>query len=202
MKKETLNKAQEIQQRIEEMTRAKNSELAKIAEKKGEAQARKEKAEAKLKEATEQMDLEAYEEAKAEINKEKTAIDMYSGRYSQIAKQEYISEEESDSIIDSLLQYERELDTQFIDDIREPLEMLQGIRKQYLDAIFEAERTIRAWETTIHANYSTRGAMRRIDKTTGQYTDRSEQPIFVHRSFYRGCKEAEQLENYLKKSPL
>ena len=195
------NKVQEVQQRIKEMTEKKQAELEAIAEKKGEAQTRKELAEARLKAATEQMDLEAYEEAKEDIRKAKTAIDMYAGRYKQISQQEYISEEESDKVIDSLLDYEKELDEQFVVDIKEPLERLLEIVRNYKAAIKDTEMTIRSWETNIHANYTSRGLMQRYDEA-GQLTDRYKDPHYVHQPFYDGCKEAHQLENYLKNSPL
>lgn len=199
MKKEDLNKSQEVQQRIKEMTEKKMKDLSEINEKKAEAQTRKEEAEARLKEATELMNLEDYEKAKDDIRRAKTAIDMYSGRYKQISQQEYISEEESDKVIDELLDYERELDAKLTEDIKEPLERLQEILRKYFELIDEAERTIRTWETTIHANYTSRGLMQRIDETTGQLTDRYKEPRPVHSILYGGCKEAVQLKNFLKR---
>ena len=108
------NKAQEVQKRIKEMMDKKQGELAQINDKKTEAQTRKEAAELAIQKATEIMDLEAFEEAKQEKHKAQTAIDMYSGRYKQLAAQEYISEAESDRVIDELLPYEQDLGADFV----------------------------------------------------------------------------------------
>ena len=202
MAKKTENVTQEVKQRIKEMTEKKQADLSAINEKREEARTRKEAAEARLREATELMNLDAYEEAKADISKAKTAIDMYSGRYEQLRQQEYISEEESDRVIDSLLAYEDQLQSNFLEDIKEPLKNLLDITNSYFDAVEDTERTIRTWEATIHANYSTRGRTGFFDKSTGRYTDRSKTPVPVRSSIYTGCKEAHQLKEYLSKAPL
>ena len=195
------NKAQEVQQRIKEMTEKKQTELAQINDKRSEAQVKKEAAELAIKQATEIMDLEAFEAAKQEKHKAQTAIDMYDGRYKQISQQEYISEAESDRVIDGLLDYEAQLEQDFIADLKEPLNKLRSILAAYFDAVRETEITIRTWETTIHANYSTRGAASRVDPNTGERTDRMEQPVPVHSLPFSGCAEAHILEIYLDKAP-
>lgn len=194
------NKAQEVQKRIKEMMDKKQGELAQINDKKTEAQTRKEAAELAIQKATEIMDLEAFEEAKQEKHKAQTAIDMYSGRYKQLAAQEYISEAESDRVIDELLSYEQELGADFVADLKEPLNQLREILSRYFADIREVEQTIRSWEVNIHANYSTRGQTIRT-LPNGETTDRMDAPIPVHRQFYTGRTEAHQLEEYLKKAP-
>ena len=194
------NKAQEVQKQIKEMMDKKQGELAQINDKRTEAQTRKEAAEIAIQKATEIMDLEAFEEAKQEKHKAQTAIDMYSGRYKQLAAQEYISEEESDRVIDSLLAYEQELGKDFIADLKEPLNKLRNILTRYFEDIRETEQTIRSWEVNIHANYSTRGQSIRT-LPTGEKTDRMDAPTPVHKQPFTGCTEAHQLENYLNKAP-
>ena len=194
------NVSQEVKERIQEMKEKKNKELAEITTKKAEAQAQKEDAEKALQKATEVTDIKAYEKAKKELHSAQTAIEMYNGRFEQISNQEYISEAESDRVIDELLSYEQELGADFVADLKEPLNQLREILSRYFADIREVEQTIRSWEVNIHANYSTRGQTIRT-LPNGETTDRMDAPIPVHRQFYTGCTEAHQLEEYLKKAP-
>ena len=146
--------------------------------------------------------MDAYKEAVEEIKALKTAIDMYSGRYKQISQQEYISEEESDKVIDSLLAYENELRASFLADIKEPLQILREKVNTYFDDVSETERVIKAWEGTIHANYRARGLMTSTDPITGESTDRMGTPVAVRLIPYRGCTEAIRLAEMIKNAPL
>ena len=193
MAKQTV--LQEVKARMQEMQDKKASELQAIHDRKTEAQTQKEAAELALKEATERMDLEAYEEAKDARRKAQTAIDMYGGRYSQISKQEYISEEESDKVLDSLEAYEVELAAGLKEAMAEPLKQLAKMLQDYKDEVADVERTMKAWESGIHANYRSKGT---VYRETG--TNRSPAPIPFHRMPYEGCSEAVQLSEYLKKA--
>ena len=196
----TKNITKEVQERIKKLTGDKAAELAKIHQKQNEARNQIEAAGLAIKEATAVMNLEAYEKATADKRKAQAALDMYSGRYDQIRKQEYVSEAESDSVIDSLLGYEKTLEEDFKKAVAEPLKKLAELHKEYKAAVAETENTIKNWEGNIHANYSTRGATKYKDPVTGQYTDRSNTPVPVHRLPYNGCSEAIQLGLYLEKA--
>ena len=198
MAKQTV--LQEVKARMQEMQDKKAAELQAIHEKQTEAQTQKEAAELALKEATERMDLDAYEEAKTARRKAQTAIDMYGGRYKQISQQEYISEEESDKVIDGLLDYEATLAADFKAAVAEPLKQLAAILTGYQNEVADTERTISAWGANIHANYNTRGTTTFTDPATGQPTHRSANPVPVHRMGYNGCSEAAQLKDYLEKA--
>lgn len=198
MAKQTV--LQEVKARMQEMQDKKAAELQAIHEKQTEAQTQKEAAELALKEATERMDLDAYEEAKTARRKAQTAIDMYGGRYKQISQQEYISEEESDKVIDGLLDYEKQLAEDFRAAVAEPLKQLAAILEKYRNEVADTERTISAWGANIHANYNTRGTTTFTDPVTGQPTHRSANPVPVHRMGYNGCNEAAQLKDYLDKA--
>ena len=197
MAKQTV--LQEVKARMQEMQDKKAAELQIIHEKKTEAQTKKEAAELALKEATERMDLDAYEDAKQALKTVQTAIDMYSGKYAQISKQEYISEEESDKVIDSLLAYEKQLAEDFRAAVAEPLKALAGILQNYQDEVNDTERTMNAWVVNIHANYNTRGRSSFAD-AEGQRTTRSNTPVPIRSTVYTGCSEAHQLKEYLKKA--
>ncbi len=197
MAKQTV--LQEVKARMQEMQDKKAGELQAIHEKKTEAQTQKEAAELALKEATERMDLDAYEEAKQARRKAQTAIDMYGGRYNQIKQQEYISEEESDKVIDGLLEYEKQLAEDFRAAVAEPLKALATILQDYQNEVSDTERTITAWGANIHANYNTRGRSIYTD-AEGRQTTRSATPTPVHSMPYTGCNEAHQLKEYLDKA--
>lgn len=193
---------EEVKARMQEMQDKKAGELQAIHEKKTEAQTQKEAAELALKEATERMDLDAYEEAKTARRKAQTAIDMYGGRYSQISKQEYISEEESDKVIDSLLEYEEQLAADFRRAAAEYFRQLEALLKEYRSEVADVENTLTRWQRDIHANYNTRGATSYFDEFTGQYTGRSKDPYPVHKYVYTGCAEAQRLYDYLENEKL
>ena len=192
MAKQTV--VEEVKARMQEMQQKKAGELETVRQRQQEAQTQKEAAELAIREATDSMDLEAYEEAKTAKRKAQTAIDMYSSKYNQIKQQEYISEVESDKVIDSLLAYEDELAAGFKAAVAEPLKKLDELQKAYVDAVADVEQTIRAWTGNIHANYRNNGT------TYTDGTNRSPQPVPVRKIPYTGCSEAHQLKEYLDKA--
>ena len=196
----TKNITKEVQERIKKLTEDKAEQLTKIHQKQNEARTQIEAAGLAIKEATEVMNLEAYEKAIADKRKAQAALDMYSGRYDQIRKQEYVTEAESDSVINSLLKYEDTLAEDFKKAVAEPLKKLADLYKDYKAAVVDTENTIKNWERNIHANYSTRGGTKYKDETTGEWTDRSPSPVPVHRLPYTGCSEAVQLGQYLERA--
>lgn len=195
------NVAQETQKRIAEMQEKKATELKEIDNKITELMEKKNSLADIMEIATEKMDLQNYKKADQELKEVKTAIDMYNGKYKQISAQRYISESESDRVIDNLLAYEKQLEQDFIADLKEPICTLREILKNYFDSIQETEQTIRTWETQIHANYSTRGLTFRTDAETGKRTDRSATPVLVHNTPFKGCNTALALSEYLNKAP-
>lgn len=192
------NTRQEVQERIKTMQDKKAQELLNIQLKLDEARTEREAADLAIKEATEHMNLEAYEEAKGRKRKAQTAIDMYSGRYKQIEAQEYISEAESDSVIDSLLAYEKEIAAKFEADIAAPLKALEKLQADYAQEVAATEATLETWQRDIHANYNTRGAATYFNKETGEHTTRSATPYPVHRTRYEGCSASSIISEMLK----
>lgn len=193
MAKQTV--VEEVKARMQEMQQKKAGELETVRQRQQEAQTQKEAAELAIREATDSMDLEAYEEAKTAKRKAQTAIDMYSGKYNQIKQQEYISEPESDKVIDSLLAYEDELAAGFKAAVAEPLKKLDELQQAYFDAVEDVEQTIKAWTGNIHANYRSEGT---IYRETG--TNRAPHPVPVRMTPYTGCSEAHILNEYLGKA--
>lgn len=187
------NTAEKVRKRAAEMTEAKTKQLLEIRQKQDELRGDLERAEAAVKEATEKMDLDAFEKAKEAKSKAETGLDMYGRRYEQLRRQEMISEKESDEVIKSLLDYEDSLETEFKQAILAPLEALADLTREYRAAIEEAESTIKLWESDIHANYRSETA---TFAETG--TNRSPRPIPVHPIAYIGCREAETVHTFLK----
>lgn len=186
---------QEVQERIKSMTEQKAAELETIRQKQDEARTQLETAQQDMRAATEVMDVDAYTHAQTAAYKAQTALDMYSGRYRQIAQQEYVSEDESDKVIARLLQYEEQLETDFKAAIAEPLKALDKLQQDYIAEVRATENTILKWTSEIHANYKSEGT---VFSDTG--TNRSPRPIPVRRTPYTGCGESKELGEYLKKA--
>ena len=192
----TLDK---VKKQIRDLQENRTKQLLEINSKQEESQARLHKAEKAMRDATEVMNLEAYEQSKAEVDKANIALEMYKDRYAQISKREYISEEESEKVIDSLLDYEKDLESEFISAIKKPIEELQEIHRKYTSEVDETEKTLRTWTNDIRKNYSTRGRTTRIDES-GEVTDRSDKPVPIRITPYYGCDESVMIGTFLGKT--
>lgn len=190
------NVAEQIRKQIEELQTKKSGELETVAIKQNEARIRIEAAKEAEWKAADEMNLEAYEEARAEKRKAQSVMDMYGAKYRQIEKQEYISEMESDKVIQSLLDYEEALTKEFHDKASAPLKALRELVEQYKTSISETEQTIRDWTGQIHANYIDEGCTRTLPN--GSETHRMEKPVPVHRIEYTGSKESAQITQFFK----
>ena len=194
-KKTALTTAKE---QMKNLLDAKAAQLRDIQVKLCETKTQAEAADTAVRAATEKMDLDAYEKARAAKRKAKVALDMYSSRYTQLQAQEVITEAESDAMIDGLLDYEKEVSAKYEEDIAGPLKTLCELTKGYLVEVADIEATIKQWGRDVRANYSTRGTMTRVDPETGERTDLSEVAVPVHAVPYRGCDKALTLETFLK----
>ena len=197
MAKTTL---EEVKDRMRELKMQRANELETINNKMHEAEAKINTEGQAMQQAIETMDEDAYIKAKQEKQRARLAHEMYKGRFAQIMKQELISEADSDAVIDSLLSYEGQLAADFAQDIAGPVSELSRLHKAYMDEVKAVELTLHAWQQDIHRNYRTFGATMRIDKNTGERTDRSETPTPIHAVPYTGCAKATQLGDYLRKA--
>lgn len=197
MAKQTV--LQEVKDRMAGMIAEKTAQLDKIRQLQQEARTQIEAAGLAMKKATEQMDVDAYEAAKTAKRKAQTALDMYAGRYKQIEAQEYISEADSDKVVDSLLEYEDRLTEDFKAALVEPLKALAELLENYSEAVKDTEQALTDWQGKIHSNYRSSTA-KYYDESTGSYTNRSPHPVPVHVVGYSGCVESSQLRAYLKKA--
>lgn len=190
MSKQTI--AEKVSEQIDAMLTQRAQEIAVIETALASANAQKQEAEASAKAAIEKTDFAAYESAKDAQRKASAAIEMYEARLKQLTEREFISEEESDRVIDSLLAYEADLAERYADDIKTPLAALEAIHSQYRQEVQNVERIIGRWTREIHANYRTPGT---IYAETG--TNRAPYPAPVHRVPYVGSPESEKTDKYL-----
>lgn len=200
MADKTKTPLQEVQEKMAAITKQKGTELAQIESKLATAQDEVKEAAAAMQEATERMNVEGYEEAKARMRKAQTACEMYQTRKTQLESPEhYVSEEDSNKAIQSLLAYEGTLAEGFKAQFAEALTHLDKILLDYDAAVHEVETTLREWTTRVHANYIS-STTTWTDPETGKHTNRSATPVPVHSTNYTGCEEANTLREYIKKA--
>lgn len=196
MAKDTVTQIQEKMQDLKEKRRA---EVEFITSQIEQAEAEYMTASNDMKEAMEQTDLARYTEAKRAQLEAKNKKEMFSGRLKQIRSKEYLTEAESDEVIDSLLQYEEEIATKYGNRTAEIIATLKNVHKEYRDAVNAAERTIQQWTNEIHANYNSRGRSTYTDSFTGETTHRSKTPISVRLTPYTGSKRSAVIDTFLQK---
>lgn len=185
------NTAKEVKARIDQLLSDKSRSLSEIQTARKEAEERQSIAKKKMKTAIELTDANAYEEAKKEFNSAGNAVEMYSARYEQLNLKEFLTEEESDRVIDSLLNYEKELEKDLIKSMEKPLKTLQTLYKEYDQSIIETENVMREWTNSIHFNYRSEGTIYKDG------TNRSDVPVPVRRTLFTGCPAAQITERYL-----
>lgn len=179
------NKAEEIGSRINEMLAKRKADLDKADEKEEEARARLALVEEEIKKAADEMNAEAYEEAITKKHKINITLEMLRDKHKQIRNQEYITEAESDAVIESLLKYEDELAAEFEKDIAPLMHQLTDFYKDYAEKIYKTENVITTWTNKIHAYYKTSGGTR------------NEHPQKVHFLAYTGSPRAERVRHFL-----
>ncbi len=201
MEETKKNVLDEVKARMKEIKEAKAAQLETIYKKQAEAYKQIEDAEAAMKRAAEEMDVDSYEEAKTKKHKAKTALDMYDNRYNQIKQQDYMSEDESNEVIRSLLDCEKQLEEDFRQTLGEQKKTLEQLLKDYREDVEEVEQILSSWHAEIRRNYiDWDGITSYFDPVTKQTTNRSPDPIPIHRVTYRGCSEADMLREWLSKA--
>ena len=174
------NVVKATQARIQELKDKKAAELEHIDNEMKLAIQEVDAANKAMQAAMEVTDVEAYGEAKKKQLEARNKREMYSGRYQQLKACEYLTETESDRVIDALMDYEKEIATAYEDQVAEILRNLRAIHDKYVKAKTETENTINIWTREIHANYRSFGLSNYLDEATGLRTDRSPRPIPVN----------------------
>lgn len=184
---------QETKDRMQEMIETKAKDMEAIKAKQAEANEKAEAAKEALQAATEAMNLQKYTEAENELKAAQTAASMYGARFQQLAGRAFISEADSDAVIDSLLQYEKDLEAKFRKDIAAPIKQLEELVSAYFAVVADTEATMENWTANIHPNFR---SMTTTYEKTG--TNRAPHPIPVRVTAYYGCQEANQVDIFLK----
>ena len=170
---------------ITKLLEDKETQLRNISIEMNAARAAQDQAEADLKKATESTDLKAYSKAKHAKEEAAAALEMYGARYAQLQHNKYVTESESDKVIDDLLSYEKNREQEFRNALAPFVEGLRDLFTEYRNDVTMAENTISTWTSTIHANYRT------FDGS------RSQRPRAVHIIPYTGCAEAREVNTFL-----
>lgn len=200
MAKNNIDTVGKVKEQISRFISDREREIGEIDQHIASATADKAAAEANLRTAIETTNQDDYNRAKIAISAATSVIEMYSARRKQLVNKDFISERESDAVIDSILEYEKELAKSFKSAAAVHLRKLADLRDEYLKTVMDAENTLLVWQTDIHANYKTRGGTMFFDDLTGTYTDRSPKPVPVRFAAYVGCREAQELGEYLEKA--
>ena len=187
------NVVTEIKARIDSLIEDREREVKQIETCVEDSRAKKEAAELAMHEAMESLNVDAYAAAEASRKKAQIEIEMYSKRHEQIIAKEYIPEEDSDKVIDSLLEREQELDAEFEEAVKAPIEALSTLLNEYRSAIREVEETITAWTGRIHANYRSAGTI------YANGTNRADHPVEVHTLPYVGSTTAARIDSFIEK---
>lgn len=177
---------------MSELKEKKAADLDSIREKQNEISVQIEGARRAMQDATEKMDPEAYMDAKALLAEYETASDMYAARQDQILKQEYISEADSDKVIDSLLDYENVLASEFEASIAKPLADLNSLLTKYQQEVDAVERTIADWTYNVHSNYRSQVS------TYRNGSKRSETPVPVRNIPFQGSIASRTINDFLR----
>ena len=189
----------QTQEKMRDLKEKRQAEIDYICAQLDQAEAEYTAASNEIKDAMEQTDLTRYTEAKRAQLEAKNKREMFSGRLKQLRAHEYVSETESDAVIDALLRFEDELAEKYGNRTAEIIATLKNVHTEYRDAVNAAERTIRQWENEIHANYNSRGRSTYTDSFTGVKTQRSNTPIPVRTAPYAGSAKSEIVNTFLNK---
>lgn len=139
------------------------------------------------------LDSEALEAAKSKLASAESAIKMCEIQQKRVTSQRIIAEAESDSVIDSLLEYEKSLCAEYEAAIAAPLKKLQALTEEHKKAIKETEDLIQAWTANIHPNY--RNFFGTLYKDG---SNRADAPQPVHFFNYVGSRFVDIIEQCIK----
>jgi len=185
------NMAKEILDRIDTMLADRAAEIEAIKAKLAENEAELDKLREEQHSAMEKTDAAAYRKAKDSIADAEAAVEMYSKRLDQIWTKEFLTEEDSDAVINGLLKFEDDLAAEYEKAIKVPIERLQKLHDDYIETVEQTEEAFRRWTKEIHTYHHVKGT------TYSDGTDRSEAPVPVHRTPYKGCAVSVRVGKFL-----
>lgn len=189
------NYASEVKKRITELIKTRDASLIDIQMKLAESRAEVDKAKDAMDQAIFDADVKAFKKARAARDAAAEAVEMYEARYNQLQEHQIVTDADSESVIDGLLEYENDLSAKYLDDIADPIRKIMEAHQEYMDNVDETERVIKEWTNTVHANYKSYTGT--IYRETGTHI--SPTPVPVRLTPYLGCKEAIAVGSFLNK---
>lgn len=174
-----------VQERMNNLLDARNNELNELKQRENNAASRIMIAKSDMENAARNTDLVAYSEAKERKTSAENEVEMYKARYNQLKGSDFMTEDESDKTIRSLLSYEDNLAEEYQDNVNALLSKLKTIHEAYRAEVAVTEQTIKEWTSRIYPNYQ---------KVVSHYAGTNE-PVYkrmetsqpVHPSKYLGC---------------
>lgn len=190
---------EEVKEKIKAIEDKRISEKLQMQDALAKAKAEEAEARKAVYDAATILDAEAHAKAAEREARAHNLVRMYEERLRQIQSQEDISEAESDKIIDSLLEYSKDLDEKFTAALKEKTGELKKMQDAYTAEAQDVERTIIYWCDHIHANYNTRG--RTTYYVDGKPTHRSPEPVpvIMRRTPWTGCGAGNALKDFLSR---
>lgn len=181
-----------VEKRMQDMIDKRASEIAEIDKVLTETAETIRKASEAVDAAVAATDFDAYTNANAEASRARAVSDMYKRRREQLTGRELISDAESDAVIDSLLDYEKDIAAQYERDIKKALAGLAAVHDRYMVEVEKTEETITRWTSEIHKNYRSTGT------TYSDGTNRAPRPVPVHSVAYDGGALAVKINAFLR----
>lgn len=195
--KEKSTPAEEVRQQMRKLRDQKTSELAEADARLNEARMAVQEARTRSEEMTAIMDLDGYTKAQEDLKKATIAEQMYKGKIDQLQAKRYITEAESDAVIDSLLAYEDTLGQSFETILGTKLKELKKAMDSYRTEIQNVEDLITEWCGSVYPNY--RSATSTYTDADGNTTNRFPTPRPVHLVPFTGNSASEMLNDFLNK---
>lgn len=187
------NVAKEVQSKIRELIDTRNQTVTDLLEKIEEERRAEAAAQEEIDKATAALDFEMNHKAQQDKAAAAERRILMQRRLDQMNGRKQVTETESEEVIASLLQYEKDLETAFTEDVSTPLAALEKICKDYREKVRETENTINDWTREIHPNYRSQST-RYADGT-----NRAPHPVPVHVVAFYGCDLSGQIDAFLQK---
>ncbi len=182
-----------IRKYMQKLREDRDQEIQTVKQSLRDAEAGIRDAETRKDQASRVTDLSAYQEAEKDLEAARTKRSMYSERLHQLQDLDFVTDQESEETIKSILAYEQTIGTQIDERIREHVESLDHLLQGYENEIQDAEGTIKDWTSTIHPNFISEGT---IYAETG--THYSKDPVPVRRTPYEGTEKAKAARRFIR----
>lgn len=122
-------------------------------------------------------------------------IEYFDNRISERENRPFVTETESDSVIDELLQMEKDAEAAFAETVLTSLDELKEQYDKYGELWRYIEQILKDWQRQIYPNYRGFGTIFTVD---GKKTERSPKPRPIRYTPYNGGKIYETAEQFMR----